>query len=685
MAFLSGLNGGSNTSTTPTKASGSSRFLGGIRQLDEREHKVQGYKAEEEKAKAEAARLNDPWTIAKETVTGIPGVLRDVGKALVDDPMKTLATPVIRAEQAALTGIGMATGNENLQRAANAPLEFPSMFGGSAGTIEPQRAWEEGGAKQIVGDTAKYAATVYTGGRVAPLAKTGFLGQITKAGLQGAKEGAIGGGLYMGGDELQRPDSTIESTLAETAKGVGFGGGAGFVLGAGGAALARPGVQARTLRPLSVQDGNAPAEGSITLYRGAKNERPGEGAVFEGTYTSPDRTTAERYGDNVFSTNMREEDFFDATVPGPAGRTIGDIQRIAQEQGYRGIKSTAGGKPVYVVFNEHWAPEGVPNIRRIKQVPVQDLNVRPGRTRANARQVPINRVPEPYLSEAEMPVINMGPKPKSGLPEIQFARPSSRAKGDISYEPIQPVKPASADITRTTPQDVPRAPKPTRIATKTAAGAKPLPTAKPAPQVRITPTAGRPVTMDVPKKVATVEVKAPRPGQATTVSKAASDANKKLAEQGYEAIPEEELAKIGSINKADQLDKVARLLDDPRSKDMAAGTAKIPDGVAPQVLFNAVKNRAVKEGDFETLQRLARSRIAEERATAAQTLGSAGYNNEPADALAAMRDVEKARADAATRRRQPSDVKKEAKTAETFIKKARAKQTWDDVINSLTC
>jgi len=191
--------------------------------------------------------------------------------------------------------------------------------------------------------------------------------------------------------------------------------------------------------------------------------------------------------------------------------------------------------------------------------------------------------------------------------------------------------------------------------------------------------------MDIPKKVATVEVKAPKPGQTTTVSKAASDANKKLVEQGYDAIPEDELAKIGSINKTDQLEKVAKLLDHPRVNDMAAGSYPIPDGVAPQVLFNAVKNKAAKAGDWETLQRLARSRIAEERATAAQTLGSAGFNNEPVDAVKAMRDISDARVKAAERRKQPSDVKKVVKEGKAALKKASAKRTWDDVINSITC
>lgn len=601
MAFLDTLNGGTPTSSTPTKASGSSGFLGSVRRRTDRENTIAGYQVEAEKAKVESDRMNNPWELTKETVKGIPRVLQSVGKALVDDPMKTLATPVIRAEQALATAAGRAIGGDfggRLETAANQPMEVPSIFGGPGAVIEPQRGWDDGGAKQILGDTAKYAATVYTGGKVPATAGTAFLGNITKAGIQGAKEGAIGAGAYMGGDELQRRDSTIESTLRETGKGVAIGGGAGLVLGAGGAALARPGALARAaeaeatrLRPLPVEQLDTPGAGVI--------------------------------------------------------------------------------------------PES--NIRRFKQLPVEDANIRPGATRANARQVNITRESEPYLSEDQLPVINAGPRAQSSLPEIQFARPASRAKSDISYEPIPQVAPGVSNVVSKAPEVASGVTKTTRTSTKRTVGTKPLPKSKPSPQVRITSTGGRPVTMDVPKQVATVEVKAPRPGQPTTVSKAASDANRKLVEQGYDAIPEDQLAKIGSISKADQIDKVSRLMDDPNVVDMAVGTKPVPDGVAPQVLFNAVKNKATKEGDFETLRRLTRSKIAEERATAAQTLGSSGFNNEPADAVAAMREIEDLRAKAKTRRRQPSDVKKEAKAGDATIKKVVAKKTWDDVINSITC
>jgi len=192
--------------------------------------------------------------------------------------------------------------------------------------------------------------------------------------------------------------------------------------------------------------------------------------------------------------------------------------------------------------------------------------------------------------------------------------------------------------------------------------------------------------MDIPRKTATVPVREPKAGEAVTKPKAATDINKRLAALGFDQVDEDLMPGIASINKADQIEKVARLLEDVEaSKKMAYGEIPIPDGVAPQVLFNAVKNRAVQEADGVALQKLATSKIATERSQAAQTLGSSGFNNGPADAIDAMQDITKTRTKAAERRKQPSDVKKEVKTEKAFIKKAQAKRTWDDVVNGLTC
>lgn len=1051
MGFLDTLNGGQKKPA----ASGSSSFLSGVRQRTGRETQVAGLQQEAENAKAESDRANNPLEVAKQTVFGIPKVLQGVGKALVDDPMKTLATPVIRAEQAALTGIGMATGNQALQEAANTPLDFPSMFGGSAGTIEPQRGFNNGGAQQILGDTAKYAATVYTGAKAPTVAAKSFLGQITRAGAQGAFEGGVGGGLYMGGDALAREGSTAKDVAKDFATGAGIGFGAGGILGAGGAALARPGVlraaaeaEAKRLRPLPVQDANPD-----TVYHGTSAQFDKIKGNQDGvTYVATDPAEAKAFAEDpilgggngstprviqLSATKGKTKDVTDEVSSyvfesdpniDYSAMTIDDVIREeaqrAREQGYRYItfehpsSITDGDFTARVsLFPEEDLANAGPNIRRIKPLEVQNNNLRPGTQTDRPRQVPINRVQEPYTPDAELPVIKMGPKKASEeLPSIQTERPKSRAKSDVEYVrigPDDPLKVSTADFNRVYNEErdalieagwrrsnklderaelntqkrlvndpdirtytAAEVPKPSRAETskptlaKTPVALKKAPTGgrsftfdhysaqkglkqldpnmagtgvmgterrakaqapdlyepttygykkgekpegvvadnapykyegkvsgkflkigtlradeiarkatayikanaakygegnsdamnaafrrfakeggydgiigadgkaiamfKPADvkpsldkmvanafsdvqegggatvtiygdrpkegfvvavskatekkipegkftekdiykyadslyndlqendavglwkhegdvymdvvrvfedeasaarhaitndqiafydlkagkeintgeagarlgiQKRSEPGAvsgearragegsranqvktGTPVTMDIPKRTASVPVSTPKAGQAITKAKAATDVNRKLAEAGFDQLDEDTLPGIASINKEDQLEKVARLLEDVEgSKAMAYGEKPVPDGVAPQVLFNAVKNRAVAEADGEALSRLAHSKIATERSQAAQTLGSAGFNNDPVDAVRAIQEIEGDRVKAATRRRQSADIKKEAKAGDAMIEKASAKKTWDEVVDSLTC
>jgi len=822
MSFLDEVNGITSKKTT-TSSGSSSGFLGGIRQLDEREQKLSKLKAEAETAAAESRRLNSPASLAVETVKGIPKTVWQGAKALVDDPMRVLATPVIRAEQAIAASAGRAIGGDfggRLERAANQPMTLPSALGGQGGTIEPQRGFDNGGAAQIAGDAAQYAATIYTGGRAKPLVDLAGKGFIKQAAIQGSKEGAIGMGGYMGGAEASREGSTAGSIAMESGKGLALGGFLGGVLGGGGAALAKPGAlraaaeaEATRMRPLPVRDDGSPGGSSSTakdltedefmkgqgtpLYHGTNqdfnafsNASRGNstkmGSAKRGTFFTDSPTEAKSYADFADSNLVANEKAFNKEVsrltklqaeaerkaqitrnPSDWEKSAGLTEQLENFyldetrdnvvknakviEAYADLKnpmvydfagagakdSTSGGiselikqarkngndglimKNIVddpgksgiptthtVVFDsknikttsqlraEYQATKSVPaegniNIRRIKQLPVTGGG--------RARNVPINRAQEPHLTNAEMPTINMGARTsKSDLPTIDLdapapiikagnrgsVRPEVRTKAgtkadtgsDFTFESIGP------------PKLSPRVPKPARAETTAKAPRKASEGLKTPVRSQITAPTGRPVTMDIPRKTATVPVREPKAGEAVTKPKAATDINKKLAAAGFDQVDEDLMPGIASINKADQIEKVARLLEDVEaSKKMAYGEIPMPDGVAPQVLFNAVKNRAVQEADGVTLQRLATSKIATERSQAAQTLGSSGFNNGPADAIDAMQDITKTRTKAAERRKQPSDAKKEVKTEKAFIKKAQAKRTWDDVVDGLTC
>lgn len=156
---------------------------------------------------------------------------------------------------------------------------------------------------------------------------------------------------------------------------------------------------------------------------------------------------------------------------------------------------------------------------------------------------------------------------------------------------------------------------------------------------------------------------APKPSEATKITSAASNINKELVSKGFDALPEHVLAKITPIRKAEVLDKVAEFMTkDQEGAKQAAITGEVPEGIHPQVLFNAIEAKAYKDGDFDTFAALASSPIAEERSIAAQTLGASGFNQNPESGIAKLKEIERAQ-------RKASNVK-EIDKAQTEARKS---------------
>lgn len=175
----------------------------------------------------------------------------------------------------------------------------------------------------------------------------------------------------------------------------------------------------------------------------------------------------------------------------------------------------------------------------------------------------------------------------------------------------------------------------------------------------------------------------------TTVSKVASDINKTLVEKGLKELPEDQLAKITSIEKENQIKMVTAIMEDPmNARDMVLGYETIPDGVHPQVLFNAVKNWADINLDGETLIELAKSPIAIARSEAAQTLSASGFNNNPNDAMSKIQEVMKAREAAFSKDNKGQTIEgaiaDAVKEIKQFIPKT-SKGDLGDFIDSITC
>jgi hypothetical protein len=177
-------------------------------------------------------------------------------------------------------------------------------------------------------------------------------------------------------------------------------------------------------------------------------------------------------------------------------------------------------------------------------------------------------------------------------------------------------------------------------------------------------------------------------------AKAASDINKALVAKGFEELPPDEISNYSSITKEDQINKSATLLetDYEASKNMAKTGKGIPRGVNPQVLFNAVKNKALSENDYETLKDLASSPIARARSKAAQTLGASGFNNTASelDPVQIMQDVERAKENNFQQRTGAKDIDAlKNRTVDQISKQIKKHnlqpKDWTSFIESIRC
>lgn len=140
-------------------------------------------------------------------------------------------------------------------------------------------------------------------------------------------------------------------------------------------------------------------------------------------------------------------------------------------------------------------------------------------------------------------------------------------------------------------------------------------------------------------------------------TKPAKDISNKLVEKGFDELSPEELANYNPITKEATIKKATDLLENDynKAKDIATGKQTSKD-ISPsdeQVLFNAVKNKAIEEGNAQTLKELALSPIATRRSEAAQTLGASGFNNGEMgslDPVKAIQEVVKIRKEVPSKR-----------------------------------
>lgn len=250
---------------------------------------------------------------------------------------------------------------------------------------------------------------------------------------------------------------------------------------------------------------------------------------------------------------------------------------------------------------------------------------------------------EPYTPNDQLPTIQMGAKPKSVLETIQLNEKQGSGPKDLTYEPIVD-----------------------RIS-----GASP----------------SKPILDTINESRLAPPPETVRP---EGVAKAANDISNTLVQRGLDAIPPEEQAKFTTGSYKDSVAKTAHLLDQApdSAKAMAKGEIPVPEGVHPQIVFNAVEALATKNGDVQLLRDLAKSPLATQLSEAGSTLGSHGFNDNPNSPVSLIKSVEKARENTASKKvGDVSKAKKEVvKDIKTEIEKnAPTKEVWKDFISSISC
>lgn len=314
---------------------------------------------------------------------------------------------------------------------------------------------------------------------------------------------------------------------------------------------------------------------------------------------------------------------------GALGGATGAITRAIKPFDYSKVIETPKRLPVSSLAEEATIPVSTPKTKMAKYSKSQGY--------------------EPITPTEQLPIIQVGPKATSKLPTIQTQSPV--AKGDLTYEPIK---------------DTFKAPITTKETTSVISSKKP------------------PINSPFTKKLPEVR------GKETKPTKAALDINSKLVKQGFDELPEEELASFTPITKEEQTAKVSQLIgkDLSKAQAMAAGLEKVPNGIHPQVLFNAVKNKAIQDGNGEILRSLASSPIAKQRSVAAQSLGASGFDNGDMDVIKAITQINKARESKIARTSKDTNVlrKDTIKQANTELKRSKpTKQTVASFIESLRC
>lgn len=179
------------------------------------------------------------------------------------------------------------------------------------------------------------------------------------------------------------------------------------------------------------------------------------------------------------------------------------------------------------------------------------------------------------------------------------------------------------------------------------------------------------------------------PSETTRKSKVGASIEAKAIEKGLtESFGD--TAEYTPITIKDQAERAAKLIieDVQKAKDVALGHEPLPDGLRAGTILKAMEDYAMRNNDVELLRGLANSPLTSETSLHAQELRILAERN-PDSATVRIREIAKAREEAALRKTGTKDVatakKKIAGEIKAEIAKTHTKETWSQFVESIKC
>ncbi len=152
--------------------------------------------------------------------------------------------------------------------------------------------------------------------------------------------------------------------------------------------------------------------------------------------------------------------------------------------------------------------------------------------------------------------------------------------------------------------------------------------------------------------------------------------------RGFADLPEYQTVKV-----ADQAERAVKLLNDnpDLAKRIAVGTEQPPAGLLPESVFTAVENRALQQGDVDTIQDLARGSRSVEASGMGQRIRMLAERN-PNSPVKAIADIEAARSKGVSDEQVRFATNKIKTEVGIEMKKAAPKvKDWSGFLDSIRC